>query len=137
MKKQAVVGVYIDDLNQFAVVTRHDGRICLPGGKVDEGESLLTAVLRECEEEGWQVLAIKPIPIHTRDDIDGYETHWFHILNATMLGDYKDKSRNLFPFTTDVHTLIRCSPGFGNEFLKKFLEQHIALKSLNLKMQMQ
>lgn len=128
MNKQAVVGVYIDDCNRFAVVTRHDGRISLPGGKVEEGESLLTAVLRECEEEGWHVEEINPVPIHTRDDIDGFDTYWFKIDKATMLDDYKDKSRNLFPFKTDVYTLIRCSPGFGNEFLVDYLDKQVNWK---------
>ena len=39
--------------DKYAATTRDDGRIGLPGGKVDVGESGKVAVMREATEEGW------------------------------------------------------------------------------------
>ncbi|MDD5150172.1 MAG: NUDIX hydrolase [Flavobacterium sp.] len=122
MNKKAVVGFYINENKQIAVVTRKDGRISLPGGKVEENETLLDALLRECEEEGWKIISLRVDPIYIKTDETGYETHWFYIHKIERLEEYKDKSRNLFPFVTDIDTLIRCSPGFNNDFLVRFID---------------
>lgn len=51
---------------------RHPGAWCLPGGKVDPGESLLAALERECQEEiGQWPRTIKLVPLEQFTSADG------------------------------------------------------------------
>ena len=53
-----LVPVIIDDARPYLILTKrtahlpnHAGQICFPGGKIDQGESVMDAALRESEEE--------------------------------------------------------------------------------------
>ena len=77
MKKIAAVGIWFysakTDRHLFLMRndTKYSGHWGLPGGKVEKGESLLDALMRECEEEmGFMPEYLKLIPIEkfTADD---------------------------------------------------------------------
>ena len=55
-----------------------EGTWCLPGGKVERGESLLSALTRECQEEiGW-ICNDKIYPIECYTTLDGrFQYHTF------------------------------------------------------------
>ena len=43
--------VVLTDGELFAVVKTHSGKLFLPGGKIESGESMEACILRECMEE--------------------------------------------------------------------------------------
>lgn len=88
------------------------GKVALPGGKLDSGETPEEAVLRECREEG---LALQGSPALLREQVlDGYRIRWYSFPYATPLSDYKEKKRGIKALLLKPSEL---SPGFGNEFL--------------------
>lgn len=66
--------------------------LSLPGGKVEQGESLLEAAIREClEETGIQVYTVCGNPYTAYDEVGGFE---FTTYNAIS---YKGKIKNIRP----------------------------------------
>ena len=49
--KQAVCAIILSNLGVLSVTRKHSTLLCLPGGKVDEGETLTQAMVREVWEE--------------------------------------------------------------------------------------
>lgn len=104
---------------KFAMTTRPDGGIGLPGGKIDNGEDLCTAALREASEEGWilKLTDNKPFCIQI---INGKPCAW---ITGEILGyyiEYKEKHRGIIPFYGTIGDI--CTSGFGNEIaLNKYL----------------
>jgi 8-oxo-dGTP pyrophosphatase MutT (NUDIX family) len=89
------------------------GKIGLPGGKVDPGESPVAALIREAGEEGWALEGVDPTPIHAQF-VDGKPVQWFSVKSATMLADYKEKGR-ITPIR--AHKSAIAASGYGNENL--------------------
>jgi 8-oxo-dGTP diphosphatase len=72
----ATAGVTIVDDGQIMLVRRSDdGTWCLPGGKVDFGETIEDAARRECREEtGWTVELIGLLGVYS-DPADQVHTY--------------------------------------------------------------
>lgn len=101
-----------NNIGQFALVTRDNGGIGLPGGKVDNGEDICAAALREAKEEGWNLNLIDNKPFCTQV-IEGKVCAW---IKGEILGkfiDYKEKNRGIKPFYGNVGQIA--TSGFGNE----------------------
>lgn len=104
----------------FAATTRaadkgEEGKIGLPGGKLDLGESPLKAVIREAKEEGWDLLGTGR-RIHI-DEVEGNIIHWFIFPDAVMRTVYKEKGRITPIYATKTQIV---DSGYGNEFLKYY-----------------
>jgi hypothetical protein len=99
----------------LCATTRPDGTIGLPGGKVDPGEDIFQAVIREAEEEGWNLTCDKKI-LRT-GIVDGKKVAWIrcYTTETPVKSQWKEKYRGIFPLAIPVELL---SPGMGNEFLK-------------------
>lgn len=110
----AVFVVVFDKSGRVAATTREDGKIGLPGGKVDPGETARDAVIREAREEGWAVSGVSESPIH-KDNVDGKMVWWFRANSAKILSNWKEKPRGIGPLWVEVSKL---SPGLGNEFVQ-------------------
>jgi 8-oxo-dGTP pyrophosphatase MutT (NUDIX family) len=115
-----------DTPNSYAGTTRpadrgESGRIGLPGGKVDDGETPQEALQRECNEEGWLIKDINDIghtPFHTAY-VEGKLVHWYTVNvknnNVTKLTDYKENGR-IVPILVTREQILQS--GFGNNNLK-------------------
>ena len=101
---------------QYAATTRDDGRIGLPGGKVDPGESPETAALREATEEGWSFPTNTQLSLIHSQDVEGRPVSWY-LANTvpSALTDYKEKYRGIRPILITEQQLRQS--GFGNENL--------------------
>ena len=51
LPKQAVCAIILSNFGILSVTRKHSTLLCLPGGKVDEGETLTQAMVREVWEE--------------------------------------------------------------------------------------
>ena len=103
----------------YAATTRaadrnEQGKIGLPGGKVDIGESPVEAATRESNEEGWQVDITNTTPIH-KQLVDGKIVYWYAGENAVKLNNFKEKGR-ITPIVATIEQIL--SSGYGNENLK-------------------
>lgn len=93
MLKNAVNLIVVDAVGKILCVTRRNTKIwCLPGGKVDEGETALEAVIRETREEtGFSVLPDKCMPIYSDivlgDDGNHYYSTTFAYLDVVQEDD--------------------------------------------------
>lgn len=105
---------------QIAATTRPNepGRIGLPGGKLDPGETPLEAILRECEEEGWHIeLPENAKPVHSAM-VEGNMLWWYVSQSiATPMDDFKEKHRME---TLAVHYDVMANVGYGNEWLLNY-----------------
>lgn len=103
---------------KFAGTTRasdrgEEGRVGLPGGKVDPGETPVEALIRECNEEGWEIKGINPIPIHSQI-VDGKPVQWFSAKRAFPIKNYKEMHRIKTVFLSKDQVL---KSGYGNDNL--------------------
>lgn len=89
--KVVVVGIYLEYEGQFLLLQRQKGKSeggkwGVPGGKVEEGETLLEAVIRETKEE--TDIEISEQAIHTLStfyiEYDGTEHFVFHTFRAKI-----------------------------------------------------
>lgn len=105
--------VIVRKANGFAATTRPDGRIGLPGGKLEEWEDAKSAAIRESEEEGWKITG--HLSFHHTAMVDGKTVAWFTAKTAKKLKSYKEKARGIKPVITSGNALAKS--GMGNEFL--------------------
>ena len=106
--------------NGWAATTRaadrgEAGRIGLPGGKVDAGETAVQAAIREAAEEGWLVaIPADAKPAHTAV-VDGKMVAWFRATEeAVMLASFKESGR-ITPVVASYRAVAES--GYGNEWL--------------------
>lgn len=89
----AVFGYCLQGNGRVASVTRPEGGIGLPGGKLEEGETEIEALRRECEEEGWLIKIednVKPFYVRsTEHGLIGY----YKVESVLRLLNYKEKHR--------------------------------------------
>lgn len=103
----------IDSL--ICATTREDGTIGLPGGKVDSGEDIFKAVIREAAEEGWALRTSRKI-IRIAE-VDGKRVAWVrcYCRQNPIVPNHKEMARGIMPIAVPRFML---SDGMGNEFLK-------------------
>jgi hypothetical protein len=106
--------------NGLAATTRaadrgEAGRIGLPGGKVDPGETAVQAAVRESAEEGWIVsLPEDATPAHVAL-VEGKPVAWFVAPDeAQMLTSFKEAGR-ITPVVASLQAVA--DSGYGNEWL--------------------
>jgi 8-oxo-dGTP pyrophosphatase MutT (NUDIX family) len=102
------------------------GRIGLPGGKVESGETPLQAAIREAAEEGWEVVRPNPTPVQVMispDFAPGYVIYWYVAARARRLDQYKEAGR-IAPIVVGADDVIRS--GYGNDRLPAGLLNTIA-----------
>lgn len=99
----------------LAATTRVDGRLGLPGGKVEIDEEPLAAALREAAEEGWFVF-FPPSATWVRyvAEVEGRPVAWFFSPQAAAspLAAWKEAPRGISPITVPAAELA--AAGFGN-----------------------
>lgn len=121
MKKIAVFAI-INTTNGVIVTTRpEDANVPfgLPGGKVDPGEPLEVALVRECFEEGVDISCCSFEKVH-EDRVDDVLVHWFLVEgDYELLSDYKEKYRDIKVIFQSVHEVA--NSGYGNEFISTLL----------------
>jgi ADP-ribose pyrophosphatase YjhB (NUDIX family) len=98
-------GGFIEKENEFLFIRRH-GRWDLPKGKLEKGETIEHAAIRECEEEcsvkGLKIVKQLPSTFHIYEYKKGHalkQSFWFY-----MLTDYSEK---LIPQTEESITEVR------------------------------
>lgn len=101
------------------------GRIGLPGGRIDSGETPEQAARREAREEGWFLPAETPLREVWRAIVDGREVVWLAIDWGREDADYC--ASRIFPLDryaeqgriTPIAVPLAdiASSGYGNEFL--------------------
>ena len=96
--------------------TREDGRIGLPGGKCEPGESAYNTAIREANEEGWQIDPNETgIPLLVQL-VEGRPVSWFLFkssVKVTKLTDHQESARGITPILVPINE-FRTS-GFGND----------------------
>ena len=108
--------------HHFAATTRprEPGRYGLPGGKVDAGESLREAVIRESREEGFRLHGLDQKPFYSAL-VGGNPVHWFRARYACALPEYKERGR---VYTTALPLSTIRLTGYGNDgAVAEFLRQ--------------
>jgi len=91
------------------------GRIGLPGGKVDPGETDVLALAREAAEEGWDLHGSPDTwtMIH-EGTVEGRLVRWFQVPGATQRTKFKERGR----ITPVIRTRAEiATSGYGNDFL--------------------
>lgn len=102
--------------DSYAATTRDDGRIGLPGGKVDPGETAEEAVIRESREEGWEIDNATDLQLAHEQPVEGKPVAWFSTNQTPVkLTDYKEKKRGIRPILISKEEVL--NSGFGNENL--------------------
>lgn len=103
------------------------GRIGLPGGKIDPGETGEAAARREAREEGWWLPNSARLYLCHRDDVEGLMVEWYALnpldsdISGTLSriqpirdGEYAESGR-VHPITVGLDQIA--SSGYGNDFL--------------------
>lgn len=103
---------------KIAVTTRDGadaGRIGLPGGKVDKGETPIAAAVREAAEEGWDLeIPADDRPIH-QAIVEGQLVWWFAAYKPQKRDSWKESHRGIRPELASIDAVV--ASGYGNEFL--------------------
>jgi 8-oxo-dGTP pyrophosphatase MutT (NUDIX family) len=102
------------------------GRIGLPGGKVESGETPLQAAIREAREEGWEITRPHPEPVQVMispEFAPGYIIYWYVAGKARRLDEYKEQGR-ITPIVVRPDDIVRS--GYGNDRLPTGLLNTIA-----------
>jgi ADP-ribose pyrophosphatase YjhB (NUDIX family) len=126
MKTPASFSVIIVD-NKVCATTRDDGTIGLPGGLMENSETVIETCLRESEEEGWEINLKRNtqiIPFLT-DIVDDRLITWVLFnTDAKAKVDYLEKERGILPILVDIEEIK--NSGKGNSFAIE-----LAIKLLN------
>lgn len=118
-KTKVSVFAVIESNGKVFVTTRpHDERMPfgLPGGKVDQGETLIEALKREVFEEGIDIDVSNAKLVHN-EVIRDNNIFWF-LLDAepTLLKEYKEKYRGIMVESKTIDEVA--NSGNGNSFVK-------------------
>ncbi|MDX9971902.1 MAG: NUDIX domain-containing protein [FCB group bacterium] len=102
--------------NLIAATTRaadrnEAGRIGLPGGKVDPGESARDAAIREAAEEGWAVYGVEAEPYHVAE-VEGRMVAWFLADMAIAREEFPEQGR-IEPIAATWYQVA--ASGYGND----------------------
>lgn len=111
----------------YAATTRANGRMGLPGGQVEPGETAFDAVYREAEEEGWDIAGVDPHTIQEKP-VDGRMVWWFKADAAKMRKNYKEKGR-ITPFVATAEQIY--TSGYGNDTLPLAMTVSEQLKTIH------
>lgn len=87
------------------------GKIGLPGGKLDAGETARAAALREAAEEGWAVSGLADAPFHVAT-VEGRTVAWFAARHARPLDSFKEAGR-ITPVSVPADAVALS--GYGND----------------------
>lgn len=112
-----VVAPVEGDELRLATVTRDGvdaGRIGLPGGKLDAGESPVAAAIRKAAEEGWDIEIHANEPIH-QALVNGEMVWWLAGYNPQPRSSWKEQARGIMPTLASLSEVV--ASGYGNEFL--------------------
>ncbi len=90
MIKQSV-GAVIPIQDKFLVQERVDGLWLFPGGKIEENEDPLDAIIRECKEE------INIDIIHARSILEDYKDSQEFLVTLYYVDDWRGTLKNLEP----------------------------------------
>ena len=124
MKEKISVFAVIEINGEIVVTTRPEDKnvpFGLPGGKVDEGETLIDALIRECFEEGVDIKHISDLLfIKIREEyLDNGIVYWFHILGVpSLLSEYKEKYRGIKVEMKSIEEVS--NSGYGNDFILNY-----------------
>lgn len=91
------------------------GKIGLPGGKVDPGETARQAAIREANEEGWMMFGVAQTPFHIAS-VEGHTVAWFTATRATERTTFKEQHR-IKPIIATVEEIS--NSGYGNDLAMK------------------
>ena len=114
----AVFAIALKNFKLAATTRPYDllNSIGLPGGKVEDDETAIEALIRECREEGWNVSIDEDAGRWSHAYIDGKLIEWYVVKNPIMLTDYKEKEAGIVPFWATHNEIIES--GNGNECIK-------------------
>lgn len=108
----------------YAATTRaadrgEEGRIGLPGGKLDPDETAEQAVIRESAEEGWMISKGATLHLIHEQLVDGKLVQWFELKGSVRIArTYKEQGR-IRPVMANLSDLIKS--GYGNDVALKGL----------------
>ncbi len=137
--KRAVCVVLQNDTNQYLAVSRKDNLkdFGFPGGKLDEGETLLEAIKRETlEETGLEITDLQKI-------YEGYDEHDYLVTcySAKWMGKIKTTEVGLVQWVNKEVLITESSSSFSKynfkifselEFLQKVKQFELACHALNM-----
>lgn len=127
----AVFAIIEVEPGKYAATTRakdrgEEGKIGLPGGKVDPGEKGEEAVVREAAEERWKIEGVRGIA--SSQLIDGKPVVWYFVESGEPLKDYPEcyadhgkgpklKEPRIKPVIVSKEDIAMS--GYGNNFIEK------------------
>ena len=97
----------------IATVTRWDGTLGLPGGKVELGELPFEAAIRETFEEGWTLPCDAVLSLICERTVEGKKIAWYStssLVKPAMF--WKEQARGIGPVPSPIEALP--STGLGN-----------------------